>query len=108
MANFRGPTICASGNGSIDSATDKKGQVLVEIYNHLIDFYFEAMHILDSGSFFGNVQKSRFKQKLSEIAASFELNTEKLNTFISQETYAGVKKIDDDQWNIESKCPVLE
>ncbi|RAR13550.1 NACHT domain protein [Stemphylium lycopersici] len=64
-------------------------------------FVTQAMQILDSGSFIGNVQKSRFKQKLSEIAALFEVNTETLNTLISQETYAGMKEINDDQWNIE-------
>ncbi|KAF1835029.1 hypothetical protein BDW02DRAFT_496935, partial [Decorospora gaudefroyi] len=80
-------------------------QVLVQIYKDLLDFYFEAMHILESDSFFVGLQKSRFRQKLPEIASSLAANTDQLDRLINVESYALIQKIDDDQSSIKSKYP---
>lgn len=82
---------------------DKKRQVLVRIYADLLDFYFGAMDILMSGSFFIGLQKSRFRQKLPEIVSSFTDNTEQLDKLINLEALALIQKIDDDQCSIKGK-----
>ncbi|KAI4688495.1 hypothetical protein J4E81_008092 [Alternaria sp. BMP 2799] len=79
---------------------------LVNIYTDLLDFYFEAMLILQSDSFFLGVQKSRFRQRLPEIASSFKGHTEQLDKFLIQEILALNQKIDDDQMSIKSRSLV--
>ncbi|KAI4710566.1 hypothetical protein J4E89_005022 [Alternaria sp. Ai002NY15] len=59
------------------------------------------MLILQSNSFFLGVQKSRFRQRLPEIASSFKGHTEQLDKFIIQEILALNQKIDDDQMSIK-------
>jgi hypothetical protein len=79
-------------------------QTLVRIYTDLIGFYFEATHILESGSFFVGVQRDRFKQKIPEFASSFADNAKRLDTLINVETYIGVQKLNDDQYSTKGKC----
>ncbi|ORY07904.1 hypothetical protein BCR34DRAFT_489051, partial [Clohesyomyces aquaticus] len=76
-------------------------QVLVSIYKDLLEFYFEAMEVLKTGSFFLGLQKSRFRQKLPAIVSSFTGNTEKLDKLINLESLALIQKIDNDQSSIK-------
>jgi CMP-N-acetylneuraminic acid synthetase len=83
--------------------TNKRRQVLVRIYTDLLEFYFGAMDVLKSGSFFIGLQKSRFRQKLPEIVSSFTDNTEQLDKLINLESLVLIQKIDDDQCSIKGK-----
>ncbi|KAF2467751.1 uncharacterized protein BDR25DRAFT_169500, partial [Lindgomyces ingoldianus] len=76
-------------------------QVLVRIYTDLLDFYFEAMDVLNSDNFFVGLQKSRFRQRLPEIVSSFTHNTEQLDKLINLEALALIQKIDDDHKEVE-------
>jgi ankyrin repeat protein len=68
-------------------------QTLVHIYVDLLQFYLAALKLLKSGSFFVGLQKSQFKQDLSNIVSSFKEHTNKLHSLIYAETYIGVEQI---------------
>jgi hypothetical protein len=61
------------------------------------------MLTLQNGSFFVGVQKSRFRQRLPEIASSFKDHTGQLDKLIMQDMLAINMKVDDDQMSIKSK-----
>lgn len=85
------------------STAEKRRQSLVDLYKDLLDFYFAAMEILKSGSFFIGLQKSRFKQRLTQIVSSFTGNREQLNQLIDADGYARIQKIDEVQDSIKRK-----
>jgi hypothetical protein len=64
------------------------------------------MITLQSSSFFMGVQKSRFRQRLPEIASSFKDHTGQLDKLIIQDILAINMKVDDDQMSIRSKSLV--
>jgi hypothetical protein len=61
------------------------------------------MDVLGNGSFFISLQKSRFKQKLPEIVASFINVADMLKTLLDVEEFAIVQKLDEDQFNMNRK-----
>jgi hypothetical protein len=61
------------------------------------------MNALGNGSFFINLQKSRFKQKLPEIVAPFTNNADMLKSLLDVEGFAIVSKLDEVQFNMNRK-----
>jgi len=75
----------------------------VRIYTNLLEFYFAAMDVLQGGSFFVNLQKSRFKERLPQIVASFTANADQLDKALNMEAVNLIQKIDDEQSDLKRK-----
>ena len=64
------------------------------MYNDLLDFYFEAVHIFSSKRFAWTLARSGLNHRLLDIIGAFAQNTELLDREIAAETYRAVKKLD--------------
>ena len=64
------------------------------MYDNLLDFYFEAVHILSSKRFVWTLARSGLNHRLPDIIGAFAQNTELLDRAIAAETYRTVKKLD--------------
>jgi hypothetical protein len=61
---------------------------------------------LANASFFISLQKSRFKERLLEIVASFTNNADMLKSLLDVEGFAIVQKIEEDQFNMNRKLDI--
>ena len=61
------------------------------------------MDVVKGRSFFVNLQKSRFKDMLPGIVASFTANADQLDKALNMEAVNLIQKVDDEQSDLKRK-----
>lgn len=87
-------------NGLLTAAQSLNQQlsnILVLVYKDLLDFYFEALKVLENDNYFLTLQKDQFTGEIASIVSAFTSDLESLSMLLGMETFAGVQKIESTQ-----------